>query len=122
MSRFRRRLAVAALVLLVLVAGLVAGTWLAAKRYGPALARERIESALAAALGRAVTVERVDLEPWRGRVVIAGIRVAPDPGSGDPHLVSIGRVEAHVGIASLWQRRLVLRRLAAEDVDARVVA
>lgn len=109
-----------AAVLLGLVVLLVVGTSLAVRVWGPELARERVEEALRAALARDVRVDRVDLELWRGRVVVAGVAVPARPGEPGPHFLTLPRVEANIGISSLWHRRLVLRSVRLDDLDLRV--
>ena len=106
-------------VFLGLVVLLVVGTSLAVRLWGPELARERVE-ALRATLARDVRVDRVDLEPWRGRVVVAGVAVPARPGEPGPHLLTLPRVEANIGIGGLWHRRLVLRSVRLDDLDLRV--
>jgi autotransporter translocation and assembly factor TamB len=109
------RYAVAALLALVLL--VAAGTMLAARLWGPELARERVEAALTAALGRETHVERVDIEPWRGRVVVTGVTAPARPGEPGPHVLTLPRVEANLGISSLWHRRVVLRSIRLDDLD-----
>ena len=110
--------AVAALLILMIL--LVAGTTLAVRIWGPELARERVEEALQTALGRDVRVERVDVEPWRGRVVVAGVTALARAGEPGPHFLTLPRAEANIGISSLWHRRLVLRSIRLDDLDLRV--
>ena len=99
---------------------LVAGTTLAVRIWGPELARERVEEALQSALARDVRVERVDVEPWRGRVVVAGVTALARAGEPGPHFLTLSRAEANIGISSLWHRRLVLRSISLDDLDLRV--
>jgi autotransporter translocation and assembly factor TamB len=112
------RYGLAALLGVVLV--LVAGTMLAVRLWGPQLARERVEDALGAALGREVRVERVDVQPWRGRAVVAGVSARAHPGEPGPNFLTLARVEANLGISSLWHRRIVLRSIRLDDLDLRV--
>ena len=112
--------AVAALLILMIL--LVAGTTLAVRVWGPELARERVEEALQTALGRDVRVERVDVEPWRGRVVVGGVTALARAGEPGPHFLTLPRAEANIGISSLWHRRLVLRSISLDDLDLRVSA
>ena len=109
---------VAALLALVIL--LVAGTSLAVRIWGPELARERVEQALQTELARDVHVERVDVEPWRGRVVVAGVTALARSGEPGPNFLTLSRVEANIGISSLWHRRLVLRSIRLDDLDLRV--
>ena len=101
--------------LLVIAALLVVGTGLAVRAWGPELARERIEAALVAALAREAHVARVEIDFWRGRVVVGGVTVPAR--AGEPGPIIVPRVEAQVGVSSLWRRRLVLRRVRLEDAD-----
>jgi hypothetical protein len=110
--------AAAGLVLLVVV--LVVGTWLAVRAWGPELARERLETALSSALGRPTRVEGVSVEPWLGRVVISGVTAAALDGEPGPHFIKLARLEANVGLSSLWRRRLVLRSIRFDDADLRL--
>jgi TamB, inner membrane protein subunit of TAM complex len=125
-SRWRARrwryLGYAAGGLLLLAAVLAVGSWLVVRAWGPELARERLEPALSAALGRPTRVEHVGIEPWRGRFVAAGVTAAALPGEPGPHLFALRRVEANVGISSLWRRRLVLRSIVVDDLDLRASA
>ncbi len=120
--RYRRYVGYIAGALLLLAVVLAVGSWLAIRTWGPLLARERLEAALAAALGRPARVERVALEPWRGRLVVQGVTVPAQPGEPGPHLVTLARAEAYVGVSSVWRRRLVLRSIRLEDFDLRLVA
>jgi hypothetical protein len=111
------RHALAALLGLAIL--LVVGTSVAVRVWGPELARERVEAALQTALARDVRVARVDVEPWRGRVVVAGVTAPARPGEPGPHFLTVARVEANIGISSLWHRRLVLRSIRLDDLDVR---
>ncbi|MGH7393585.1 MAG: hypothetical protein ACREM3_29650, partial [Candidatus Rokuibacteriota bacterium] len=108
--------------LLALVVLLAVGSWLAVRAWGPELARERVEAALADALGRPARVEHVVIEPWLGRVVIRGVTVGALAGEPGPHLFTLGRLDANVGISSLWRRRVVLRSVRLDDLDLRLRA
>ena len=121
-ARRRRHLGYAAGALLLAAVVFTAGSWLAVRAWGPELARERLEPALSAALGRPVRVERVGIEPWLGRVVVTGVTAAALPGEAGPHLFTLGRVEANIGVSSLWRRRLVLRSVRLDDLDLRLSA
>jgi autotransporter translocation and assembly factor TamB len=121
-ARRRRYLGYAAGALLLVALVLTVGSWLAVRAWGPELARERLEPALSAALGRPTRVERVGIEPWLGRVVVTGVTAAALPGEAGPHLFTLGRVEANIGVSSLWRRRLVLRSVRLDDLDLRLTA
>ena len=120
MLRPMRYVGYAVAALLALVVLLAAGTSLAVRIWGPELARERVEQALQTALARDVHVERVDVEPWRGRVVVAGVTAPARSGEPGPNFLTLSRVEANIGISSLWHRRLVLRSIRLDDLDLRV--
>src|SRR5262245_53687032 len=121
-TRRLRYVGYAAAALLGVLALLVVGTWLAVRAWGPELARERVEAAMTAALGRECRVQYVDVQPWRGRVVIGGVSAAALPGEPGPNLITLGRVEASIGVSSLWRRRVVLRSIRLDDVDLAMAA
>jgi autotransporter translocation and assembly factor TamB len=125
-SRWRARrwryLGYATGALLLVVVIVAVGSWLAVRVWGPELARERLEPVLTAALGRATHVERVGVRPWLGRIVVEGVTVAALPGEPVPHFLTLRRIEANLGISSLWRRRLVLRSIRLDDLDMRLVA
>jgi autotransporter translocation and assembly factor TamB len=79
-----------------------------------------MESALGEALGRPVRIERIALEPWRGRLALDRLAVAAGPTWGAGTLATIGHAELRVGIASLWRRELVIGRVLVRDVDLSV--
>src|SRR5262245_15013449 len=110
--------ATGALVLLVMV--LAVGSWLAVRAWGPLLARDRVDAALTAALGRPVHVGDVAIEAWRGRVVISAVTAEALPGEPGPHFLTLARADVQIGISSLWRRRLVLRMIRFDEVDLRL--
>src|SRR5262245_44726825 len=116
-TRRWRYVGYAAAALLGVLALLVVGTWLAVRAWGPELARDRVEAALTAALGRECRVQYVDIHPWLGRVVIGGVSAAALPEEPGPNLITLGRVEANIGVSSLWRRHVVLRSIRLDDVD-----
>src|SRR5262245_50054873 len=116
-ARRWRYLGYAAAALLGVLVLLVVGTWLAVRAWGPELARERVEAALTAALGPECRVQYVDVQPWLGRVVIGGVSAAALPDEPGPDLITLGRIEANIGVSSLWRRRVVLRSIRLDDVD-----
>src|SRR5262245_20958741 len=107
--------------LLLFAVVLAVGSWLVVRVWGPELARERLEPVLTAALERPTQVERVSLQPWLGRVVVEGVTVAALPGEPAPHFLTLRRIEANLGVSSLWRRRLVLRSVRLDDLDLRMV-
>ncbi|MFB3816448.1 MAG: translocation/assembly module TamB domain-containing protein [Candidatus Methylomirabilales bacterium] len=117
MSRRRRILLtlLAAVGLLFLAAG--AGGWLLANRYGEALARERIQAALAGALRRPVSLERVELNPWLLRAHVYGLRAeGREPGAP---LLQLGHGRVRVAASSLWRGQVTLAALL-EDLTVRI--
>lgn len=117
----RRRIALVACLLVLTAAALAAASWMAARTWGPALARERLSAGLAEVLGRPVRVERVSVEPWLGRVVIAGVETADGPTTGGVESLSVARLEARLGLSSLWRGRVVVRRVIIEDAAVSLV-
>ena len=115
-----RYVAYVVVTLIGLVVLLVVGTGFAVRAWGPELARERIEAALTTALGREAHVARVDIEFWHGRVVVSGVTATARPDEPGPNALTLSRVEAQVGVTSLWRRRLVLRRVRLDDLDLRL--
>src|SRR5262245_1145505 len=118
--RIWRAVGYAAGGLLLLVVVLAVGTWLAVRAWGPELARERVETALSSALERPTRVEGVSVQPLLGRFVISGVTAAAIAGEPGPHFLKLSRLEANVGLSSLWRRRLVLRSIRFDDVDLRL--
>ena len=117
MSRRARWWLIGSAVLTLLLVAAALAAWQLAARYGPTLTRDRVASALSAALERPVHVERVILEPWLGRVGLAGVRVAAGPSWDDGTMLQAGRALATLGISSLWRRELVISRILVEDLD-----
>jgi autotransporter translocation and assembly factor TamB len=118
--RLWRYVAYATGALVLLVALLAVGSWLAARAWGPLLARERVETALTAALGRPAHVGDVAIEAWRGRLVIRDVKADSLPGEPGPRFLTLGRAEVQIGVSSLWQRRLVLRTIRLDELDLRL--
>lgn len=73
---------------------LLAGLALAALTWGPNLARDRIAQRVGALLGLAVTVQRIEVSPFAGRLVVDGLRVATSE-PGDP-LFAVRRLSAEI--------------------------
>lgn len=114
-SRAWRRWFVGAGVAVMLLAAGAVATWWAARTYGPALTRERLEVALAQAAGAPARIEAVQLEPWRGRLVVTGMAIAAGTTWDAGTLLSARRAEVRVGISSLWRREIALSRVVIED-------
>ncbi len=123
-ERRRRRpwryIAYAAGVFLLLAVLLAVGSWLAVRAWGPHLARERVQAALTAALGRPVHVGDIAIEAWRGRLVVRDVTADALPGEPGPHFFTLGRAEVQVGVSSLWRRQLVLRTIRFDELDLTV--
>jgi autotransporter translocation and assembly factor TamB len=104
----------------LLAAAVIVGGAVALSRFieahAPAFTRERVETALTAALGRPVRVEGVELHPWRGRLAVRGVTI-PDPAPSAPPLLRLRRAEARLGIASLWRGELVVSRVILDGFD-----
>lgn len=122
MPRPARWLLVGALAVLVVAGSLAALSWWVARAYGPTLTRERVEAALAAALGRPARVERVVLRPWAGQLAMEGVAVAAGETWDAGTTLAVRRLSVQVGISSVWRRELVISRVRLEGVDARLSA
>ena len=107
-SRWLRRLAWAALALLVFVA---LAWWLV-----PIVAKSQIEQRGSAALGRAVGVESVSFSPWALSLTLRGLTVAGPAGDkGASPQLSIERVFVDASLRMLLERAPVIE---AFEVDA----
>lgn len=104
-SRWARRLLWALLGLLLL--WLV--TWLAV----PPLLKWQLEKQATAALGRKVTVGRVDFRPWSLEIAVEGLRVANAAGDGEQF--SLGRFHADAELQSLVRLAPVVDALVLEQ-------
>ena len=111
----------ALVVLAVLLAGAGVASWAALRAYGPALTRERIESALSDALGRPVRVGGARFQPWLGRLAVTDIAVAAGPRWDDGALLTAARGDVSIRVESLWRRQVVLS-IAVTDLDLAVAA
>ncbi|MEB2348119.1 MAG: DUF748 domain-containing protein [Comamonadaceae bacterium] len=103
-----RRVVVAALVVLLLY--LLA--WLAV----PPIARAQIEKLGSEALGRRVSVERVEFNPFTLEATIHGLAVAS--AAGDAPQVQVARIYANAAVQSVWRLAPVIDAL---QIDAPVV-
>jgi autotransporter translocation and assembly factor TamB len=108
-------------VVLVIAATVAAG-WYIVRTYGPLLATERVQSALATALGRPVRIGHVSLAPWFGRVDVQAISVAAGQHWEAGTMADVERASATVGIASLWRRELVISTIVLDGVDLQYVS
>jgi uncharacterized protein involved in outer membrane biogenesis len=104
-NRWARRLlwALMGLLLLWLV------TWLGV----PPLLKWQVEKQATAALGRNVTVERVDFRPWSLEITVEGLRVANATGDGEQF--SLGRFHADAELQSLVRLAPVVDALVLEQ-------
>jgi uncharacterized protein involved in outer membrane biogenesis len=84
-------------------------TWLGV----PPLLKWQLEKQATAALGRQVTVERVDFRPWSLEVVVEGLHVANAAGDGDQ--LSLGRLYANAELQSVLRLAPVLDALVVEQ-------
>lgn len=71
------------------------------------------------ALGRAVAVDQVSVQPWRLALTLQGLRVEAVE-AGDVPQLEVARIEAALSLRSLWQRALVLERLQIESPQLRL--
>lgn len=99
------------LVLLVLVAGVLVWTW------DWNWFRPLVEAQVSAALGREVTVERLEVSPGRVTGVTAyGVKVANPAGFEGPDFVTIARLGLTFEPLAWWRSgRLVLRTIDADQ-------
>ncbi|MBL8360186.1 MAG: DUF748 domain-containing protein [Rubrivivax sp.] len=114
----RTRLARVAVIIAAVAAALVALVLLAAWLL-PDIARRQIEQRGTAALGRAVQLERVEIDPWRLAVSLHGLRVAAADPSAPPQL-AVARIALDVGIASLWHLAPVVEALQIDAPHVRL--
>jgi hypothetical protein len=104
-GRWARRilLALAGLLVLWLV------TWLGL----PPLLKWQLETRATEALGRGVTVQRVDFRPWSLELAIEGLRVANAAGDGEQF--SLARLYANAELQSLFRLAPVVDALSLEQ-------
>ncbi|WP_137917750.1 DUF748 domain-containing protein [Hydrogenophaga sp. 2FB] len=103
-ARWARRLVLALLCLLLL--------WLVAWLGMPPLLKWQLEKQATAALGRNVTVDRVDFRPWSLEVAVEGLSVANAAGDGEQF--SVGRFYADAELQSLFRLAPVIDALVLE--------
>jgi hypothetical protein len=108
------------LALLIIGGAAVAVSWLV-KTYAPAFTRERVEAGLSGALGRPVTVGRIELSPWLGYLTVEGVTIAGATPE-EPPLLRLRRIDVGIGIASLWRRRLYISRVILDGPELRLDA
>ncbi|MGQ2921657.1 MAG: DUF748 domain-containing protein [Hydrogenophaga sp.] len=118
-GRWARRLLLAVLGLLLL--------WLLGWVGVPPLLKWQLQKQASAALGRQVSVERVDFRPWSLELTIEGLRVANAQGDGaqlslsrlyiDAEMQSLLRLAPVINTLTLEQPRLALRHLGEGRYD-----
>lgn len=118
-GRWRRRLVIG----LALLLGLWGLAWLG----GPPLLKWQLQKQASQALGRTVTVDRVDLRPWSLELEVTGLKVADAAGTAeqfslarlyvDAELQSLLRLAPVVDALVLEQPRLHLRHLGQGHYD-----
>ncbi len=87
--------------------------WLVTWMGMPPLLKWQLAKQATAALGRQVTVERVDFQPWSLEVAIEGLRVADATGEGEQF--TLDRLYANAELQSLFRLAPVLDALVLEQ-------
>lgn len=101
-GRAVRWMSVAAVLLLAITAGLVAGGSYLLGRFTP-----RAAERLAAVVGRPVSIGDLSLAYWGGPAVrVSDLRIADDPRFSQESLLELGRADLAVETSELWQGRL----------------
>ncbi|MEO8808254.1 MAG: DUF748 domain-containing protein, partial [Burkholderiaceae bacterium] len=95
-------------VALLLALGLV--SWLAV----PPLLKWQAQLRLSEALGRSVTIGKVDFKPWALELAIDDVVIAGPAAAGEP-LLKVARLRADLSLASLLRRAPVIEAL---EIDA----
>ena len=98
------------------VSGLLAGAVALVVLLWPVGLRYTLETALETDGHRTVQVDDVELNPFTGRTRLTGLRIQTAGGSR----TVIGRAEAKLDLAGLWQRRLHVETLIVEDASTDV--
>ncbi|MFM2348410.1 MAG: hypothetical protein RL654_3163 [Pseudomonadota bacterium] len=90
--------------------------WLLAGLALPPLLKSLIETRGSAALGRALTLERITFRPWAMDLAIERLRIGAAPGTPQAEpLLEVARLRADLDAASLWRLAPVV---AALEIDA----
>ncbi len=95
---------------------LVAGwllLWLVAWLAVPPIARTQIERHASEALGRKVTVARVEFSPWSLEATLHGLGIASQDGSSSQ--VQVGRIYMDAELQSLWRLAPVVDAVQVDD-------
>ncbi len=98
------------LVALALLWTAVIGWWL------PGFVRPRIEAGASQALGTAVTLDRLSVQPWTLRIAAEGLHIAAPAAAASSEaaaqpLATLAKAEAQLSLKSLWHLAPVLRSL-----------
>jgi uncharacterized protein involved in outer membrane biogenesis len=103
------------LVAIAVLTGLVIGglTW------GPNLMRHQIAAKVGESVGREVSIGRIEVSPFSGRVVITDLVVIRPP-APRPTLIA-RRLSVDVSPLAYLKGRVVVRNVQLEDVKARIV-
>ena len=89
------------------LAGAIGVAMLAAALWLPRWIHDRGLSMASEAIGRRLSVERVQVQPWRLGLVLEGVKLEGAAAQQAP-LLEIERVDASLSLASVWHRALVL--------------
>lgn len=100
--------AVALLLLVLVLAGWVRW-WL------PGLLAEQIRTQGSAALGRAVTLESLEFNPWTLSADLHGLTIA-GASDGPGPLLTLSEAHVNLSASSLWQRAVVIEALSLKGV------
>ncbi|WP_428424910.1 DUF748 domain-containing protein [Methylibium sp.] len=96
---------IGALAALALVWTLLIGWWL------PGFLKPRIEAAASEALGAPLTVEHIELAPWRLEAVVSGLKLGP----AEAPWLRVAELRADVSSESLWRLAPVLERALVRE-------
>ncbi len=100
--------------------GLLAAAMLVAWWALPSVIRSQIESRGSEALGRAVRVARVEVEPWKLAITLHQLSVAAADAKAPPQL-TLARLHADAGLSSLWRLAPVIEALQIDAPRLRLV-
>jgi uncharacterized protein involved in outer membrane biogenesis len=119
-ARARRRGAIARrLAWLGGVAALLLGALLAALTWGPHLMRERLAAWASDVLGRTVSVARIDVSPFAGRIVLSDVAVAAaEPG---PAMFAASRATIEIDPLPYLRGLVVVRGVQLDAPSVRAI-